>query len=105
MKVIAFHEARAGLKRAMEAAQQDSVVITVHGKPAAMLIGVRGQTFDDVYTKSPEFWRMIQERQSSTRSYSLDEVRAEIERQVEKTRVARTPRRAKPRVRRSSGRR
>ena len=70
MKVMAFNEARAGLKQAMETAQEDSVVITVHGKPAAMLVGVRGQSFDDLYTKSPEFWMMIQERQQSTKSYS-----------------------------------
>ena len=96
MKVMAFNEARAGLKQAMETAQEDSVVITVHGKPAAMLVGVRGQSFDDLYTKSPEFWMMIQERQRSTKSYSIEEVRAELAQQVPGARTVKTPRRAKP---------
>jgi prevent-host-death family protein len=95
MKVMAFNEARAGLKQAMETAQEDSVLITVHGKPAAMLVGVRGQSFDDLYTKSPEFWRMIQERQQSTKSYSIEEVRAELAQQVPGARTVKAPRRTK----------
>jgi prevent-host-death family protein len=106
MKVMAFNEARSGLKQAMEIAQEDSVLITVHGKPTAMLVGVRGQSFDDLYTKSPEFWKMIQERQQSTRSYSIEEVRAEISQQGRRGRPAKAARRAKTRTRArsSSGR-
>ncbi len=98
MKVIAFNEARAGLKQAMETAQEDNVVITVHGKPAAVLVGVRGQSFDDLYTKSPEFWTMIQERQQSTKSYSIEEVRAELAQKVPAARTVKAPRRTKTRA-------
>jgi prevent-host-death family protein len=95
MKVMAFSEARTAFKDAVDAAQSDRVVITVHGKPAAVLIGVRGKTFDDLYLASPEFWSVIEARQRSPRPMaSLEEVANRLDKKDGKKAVPRS-RRAK----------
>ena len=40
--------------------QQDQVVITRHGKPAAILLGVEGKDWGDVVLQtSSRFWKLI----------------------------------------------
>jgi len=47
-------------------AQKDKIVITKHGKPAAVIWGVEGKDFEDVlYMTNPGFWRMIKSRRAS----------------------------------------
>jgi prevent-host-death family protein len=51
------------LKESIDNAQQDRVVITRHGKPAAVLIGVEGEDWDSVVLETdPKFWKLIHDR-------------------------------------------
>ncbi len=61
MKLVAMHEAKAKLSEYVLAAQKDRVVITSHGKPVAIVIGVKGEDLEDLLTRAdPAFWRMIE---------------------------------------------
>lgn len=63
MKFVALAEAKDRLSTYVEAAQHDRVVITRHGKPAVIMIGVDGDEIEDVLTMmDADFWRMIEER-------------------------------------------
>ena len=48
MKVVAVREAKASLSEYIAKAQQDRVLITKHGKPAALVIGVEGEDLEDL---------------------------------------------------------
>lgn len=77
MKVVAVREAKASLSEYIEEAQRDRVLITKHGKPAALVIGVEGEELEDLLTMgNPRFWEMIEDRRGKNRSLSLAEVRA-----------------------------
>jgi len=59
----------------VDASQKDRVVITRHGRPAAVLVGVEGKDWEDlVYQTNPAFWRMIEKRRKE-KSISLSEYR------------------------------
>ena len=48
---------------ALSAAQKERVVITRHGRPAAIVIGVEGQDWEDIVRQtSRTFWRLIEAR-------------------------------------------
>jgi prevent-host-death family protein len=77
MKIVAVREAKASLSEYIEKAQQDRVLITKHGKPAALIIGVEGEDLEDLITMTnPRFWEMIEDRRRENVSSSLAEVRA-----------------------------
>ena len=77
MKVVAVREAKASLSEYIDKAQRDRVLITKHGKPAALIIGVEGEDLEDLLTMgNPLFWEMIEERRRKNGSSSLAEVRA-----------------------------
>jgi prevent-host-death family protein len=80
MKVIALREARAGLSTYVQLAQQGGLLITKHGRPAAMLIGVEGEEMEDLMTRTdPKFWAMIQQRRRPGRtSFTTQEVRRRL---------------------------
>ena len=62
MKVLGLREAKQSLSVCIEKSQKDRVLITRHGKPAAVVIGVAGQEMDDVILQmDPKFWKMIEE--------------------------------------------
>ena len=95
MKVVAVREAKASLSEYIEKAQEDRVLVTKHGKPAALIIGVEGEDLEDLLTMgNPRFWEMIEDRRRKNRSTTLAEVRARYG-------VVKPPRRqARARVRR-----
>lgn len=63
MKVIAVREAKQQLSGYIEAAQKERILITKHGKPAAVVMGVEGRDFEDiVLMQNPRFWELIEER-------------------------------------------
>jgi prevent-host-death family protein len=79
MRVVALREAKASLSGCIESAQEDRVLITKHGKPAALVIGVEGETLEDLLTMgNPRFWKMIESRRRPGRTLSLDEVRRRL---------------------------
>jgi prevent-host-death family protein len=80
MKVVPLAEAKNQLSAYVETAQHERVLVTRHGKPAALLLGVEGEDFEDLLTRSdPEFWKMIEARRASKRP-TLTE--AEVRRQL-----------------------
>jgi prevent-host-death family protein len=77
MKVVAVREAKASLSEYIDKAQRDRVLITRHGKPAALVIGVEGEDLEDLLTMgNPRFWEMIEDHRRNNRSATLAEVRA-----------------------------
>lgn len=79
MKVVALREAKATLSRCVEAAQRDRILITRHGKPAALVIGVEGENLEDLLTvANPRFWELIESRRTSRKTVSLAEVRRRL---------------------------
>ena len=47
----------------MDVSQQDRVVITRRGKPAAVMVGVEGKDWEEVALQtSSTFWKLIEER-------------------------------------------
>ena len=58
---------------------KDLVFITRHGKPAALIIGVEGEAFEDLMTRSdPEFWQMIEARRAASKTISSHEMRRRL---------------------------
>ena len=79
MKVVGLREAKQKLSHCIDAAQREGVVITRHGKPAAVVVGLEGYDMEDVaYMTDPEFWRMIDERRKETRTIPIAEVRRQL---------------------------
>jgi len=79
MKVVALREAKASLSGYIASAQEDRVLITKHGKPAALVIGVEGEALEDLLTMgNPRFWELIESRRRPGRTLSLDEVRRRL---------------------------
>src|SRR6266508_4328844 len=76
MKVVALREAKASLSAYIEKAQQDRVLITKHGRPAALMIGVEGEELEDLLTMgNPRVWELFEARRRSTKTVRLNEVR------------------------------
>jgi prevent-host-death family protein len=79
MKVVALGEAKNSLSEYVDHAQRGRVLVTRHGKPAALIIGVEGEDFEDLMTRSdPEFWRMIESRRKASRTIPAGEMRKRL---------------------------
>lgn len=75
MRVVAVREAKQRLSGYIDTAQKERVLITKHGKPAALVIGVEGHDFEDVLLmQNPRFWELIEARRRQP-TVSLSEVR------------------------------
>ena len=65
MKSVTVRDLQKKVKECVDDAQQDPVVITRHGKPAAVLVGVEGEDWEDVVLQTdPKFWKLIRERRN-----------------------------------------
>ena len=52
---------------------------TSHGKPAALIIGVESEDFEDLMTRfDPKFWNMIEARRKASKTLSADEMRKRL---------------------------
>jgi len=59
----------------VDASQSERVVVTRHGRPAAVLVGVEGRDLEDLALQmSPGFWRMIERRRVRWQSCSAHPV-------------------------------
>jgi prevent-host-death family protein len=78
MKTVAMRDLQKQLKAAVETAQTEQVIITRHGKPFAVCIGIEGYDWEDVFwMTNAAFWRMIHDsRQQPT--MSREELDAEL---------------------------
>jgi prevent-host-death family protein len=101
MKTINVRDLQKKLRECVDTSQKERVVITRHGRPAAVLIGVEGQDWEDVVLEtSAEFWKMIGERRREE-TVPLREARKRLEARWTKGRAGRKPgrsRRARRRV-------
>ncbi len=78
MKTITVRDLQKKVKECVDTAQRDRVVITRHGKPAALLVGVEGEDWEDVLLQSnPAFWRLIRARRKQP-TLSLEELKKQI---------------------------
>jgi len=79
MKTIGVREMQKQLKDCVDTAQTEQVVITRHGKPAAICIGVEGYDWEDLlWMTDTAFWRMIGERRRRPDTISQEELEAEL---------------------------
>lgn len=79
MKVVALGKAKNEFSTYVEEAQHDQVLVTRHGRPAALIIGVAGKSIEDLMTRSaPEFWEMIEARRKAAKTISADEMRRRL---------------------------
>ncbi len=75
MKTINVRDLQKKVKECVDNAQLDRVVITRHGKPAAVLVGVEGEDWEDVILQTdPAFWKLIRARRKQP-TLSLDELK------------------------------
>jgi prevent-host-death family protein len=76
MKVVALRKARQDFSATVDAAQRERILITRYGKPAALLIGVEGEEFEDVMlSANPRFWGMIEASRKDPNRIPLSEIR------------------------------
>jgi prevent-host-death family protein len=79
MKIIGIKEAKAQLSECLDIAQRDRVLITRHGRPAALVIGVEGEDLEQVILGSDEeFWRTLEERRKRPATLTSDDIRREF---------------------------
>ena len=56
MKTVAVRDVQRQIKQCVDSAQEDRVIITRHGRPAAVLVGVEGADWETVVVQSdPKF--------------------------------------------------
>jgi len=80
VKVVALREAKQQLSGVVVRAQRERVLITKHGRPAALMLGVEGHDLEEVLLiQNPRFWKMIAARRAEP-TLSLDEARRRVSR-------------------------
>lgn len=78
MKTISVRDLQKHIRGCVNASQQDRVVVTRHGVPAALIIGVEGSDWETLALQTnPSFWRMIEQRRKD-KTVSLDEMRRRV---------------------------
>lgn len=79
MKTIGVRELQKQLKDCVDTAQTEQVVITRHGKPAAVCIGVEGYDWEDLlWMTDKTFWQMIGERRQRPATISQEALEEEL---------------------------
>lgn len=78
MKTVSVRDLQKKVKECVEESQIDRVVITKHGKPTAVLVGVEGDDWEDVVLQTdPTFWKLIRSRREEE-TISLEELKEEL---------------------------
>ena len=63
MKTITVRELQKSIKEAVDSAQEDRVIVTRRGEPAAVLVGVQGKDWETVVLEtSSAFWDLVEKR-------------------------------------------
>ena len=75
MKTINVRELQRHVRGCVKASQRGRVVVTRHGIPTALIIGVEGTDWETLALQTnPSFWRMIEQRRSE-KALSLEAMR------------------------------
>ncbi len=78
MKAVTARDLQKKVKECVDTAQEERVVITRRGRPAAVMVGVEGKDWEDVILQtSPAFWKLIEERRKQP-TISFKELRARL---------------------------
>ncbi len=78
MKTVSVRDLQKKVKECVEESQIDRVVITRHGRPTAVLVGVEGEDWEDVVLQTdPTFWKLIRSRREEE-TISLGELKKEL---------------------------
>jgi len=78
MKTIGVRDLQRRIRECVETSQAEGVVITRNGRPASLVIGVEGTSWEDLVTQSdPLFWRLLRERRRE-KSISAAEMRRRV---------------------------
>ena len=65
IKTVALRNMKEGLSNYIAQAQKSSILVTKHGKPAAIVVGVEGHDLEDIfYMTNRAFWSTIQRRRT-----------------------------------------
>jgi prevent-host-death family protein len=79
MKTVSVRDLQKNVRKCVDVAQGEKVVVTRRGRPAAIVIGVEGEDWDDIALRlNPAFWKMIEERRRES-SVSLEAARRRLE--------------------------
>jgi prevent-host-death family protein len=63
VKTVTVRDLQKKVKECVDGAQEDRVIITRHGRPAAVLVGVEGDEWEEVLLQTdPTFWKLIRAR-------------------------------------------
>lgn len=75
MKAISVRNLQQHVRDCVKASQKDRVVVTRHGIPAALIIGVEGSDWGTLAMQTnPSFWRIIEQRRKE-KTVSLEEMK------------------------------
>lgn len=75
MKAISVRNLQQHVRDCVKASQKDRVVVTRHGIPAALIIGVEGSDWETLAMQTnPSFWRIIEQRRKE-KTVSLEEMK------------------------------
>ena len=78
MKTVTVRDLQKKVKDCVDDAQEDRIIITRRGRPAAVLIGVEDKDWEAVVLQTdPAFWKLIHTRRKQP-TLSIDEIRAKM---------------------------
>jgi len=100
MKLVGVGAAQAGLSNLVEHSQKEKIILTRHGKPVAMLLGVKGRDLEElILAQDPAFRDLVTARRRDRRAtVSHEALLAEAKRELDDAR----PRRARSRARKKT---
>ena len=93
MKLVGVGQAQAGLSGLVEQSQKERIILTRHGVPVAMLLGIKGRDLEElVLAQDPAFRDLIDERRRDGRaSVPHAALLAEAKRELGGTHLGRIP--------------
>jgi prevent-host-death family protein len=78
MKTISVRDLQKEIRKSVDEAQKDRVVVTRNGKPAVLLIGIEGQDWESVVIQAnAPFWKLIGKRRKE-KTMPLQEMRKRL---------------------------
>lgn len=81
MKTVSVRDLQKKIRECVDVAQGERIVVTRRGRPAAVLVGVEGQDWEDIALRlNPAFWTMIEERRREP-TMTLLEAKRRLEKQ------------------------
>jgi prevent-host-death family protein len=78
MKTVTARDLQKKVKECVDWSQEDRIVITRHGNPAAVTVGVEGKDWEDlVLQTSSTFWKLVEERRKQP-TISMSQLRSRL---------------------------